>query len=61
MELSSFIRDVEDFPKPGITFKDISPLLANPDALQAAVEALSTPFVGSRVNCLLYTSDAADE
>lgn len=50
MELSSFIRDVEDFPKPGITFKDISPLLANPDALQAAVEALSTPFVGSRVN-----------
>ena len=50
MELTSFIRDVEDFPKAGVTFKDISPLLADAVALKEAVEQLSTPFLGSRVN-----------
>ena len=50
MELEGFIRDVEDFPKPGVTFKDISPLLGDATALGAAVEEMSTPFRGSRVN-----------
>lgn len=50
MELLGFIRDVEDFPKPGVTFKDISPLLADAAALSAAVDAMSTPFRGSRVD-----------
>ena len=40
-ELRSFIRDVPDFPKQGIVFKDITPLLADPAALAAAVEALA--------------------
>lgn len=44
--LESFIRDIEDFPKPGITFKDITPLLADPGALAAAVAGLSDPFAG---------------
>jgi len=35
-----FIRDVPDFPKPGIVFKDISPLLGNPHAFQQAVDEL---------------------
>lgn len=32
MDLTSFIRDIPDFPKPGIVFKDITPLLKNPEA-----------------------------
>jgi adenine phosphoribosyltransferase len=33
------IRTVEDFPKPGIMFKDITPLLQNPDAYRAVLDA----------------------
>src|SRR3982750_2281586 len=44
VELRKFIRDVPDFPKPGILFKDITPLLANPSALALAVESLCNPF-----------------
>lgn len=50
MELTSFIRDIEDFPAPGVTFKDITPLLADADAFGHAVEMLSAPFVASGVN-----------
>ncbi|MDQ6994212.1 MAG: adenine phosphoribosyltransferase, partial [Mariprofundaceae bacterium] len=37
----NFIRDIPDFPKPGITFKDITPLLANGEAFAACVSELS--------------------
>ena len=40
MDLAAKIRDVPDFPKPGIVFKDIMPLLADPDALQETVARL---------------------
>ena len=36
----SLIRDIHDFPKPGIVFKDITPLLANPLAMQECCQAL---------------------
>ena len=36
--LKQYIRDVPDFPKPGIIFKDITPLLANTDAFQFCIE-----------------------
>lgn len=39
MDMNKFIRDVPDFPKPGIMFKDITPLLASPDAFRAAINA----------------------
>ncbi len=39
MDLSKFIRDVPDFPKPGIVFKDITPLLASPDAFRHVIDA----------------------
>ena len=42
--LESFIRDIPDFPKPGILFKDITPLLAAPDAFREAVRRLAEPF-----------------
>lgn len=38
------IRDVPDFPKPGITFKDITPLLADPALLRDVVRAMQAPF-----------------
>lgn len=41
MDLASFLRDVPDFPKPGILFKDISPLLASPEAMQSATDQLA--------------------
>lgn len=40
MELSAYIRDIENFPKPGVVFKDITPLLKDSQALQKASEAL---------------------
>ena len=42
MDLKPFIRDVPDFPKPGILFRDISPLLADARAWQACVDGLAT-------------------
>ena len=41
MNLAEYIRDIPDFPKPGIIFKDITPLLLDPGALDAAVAALA--------------------
>ena len=41
MDLRNFIRDVPDFPKPGILFRDISPLLAHHDAWRATVDRLA--------------------
>lgn len=40
----SLIRDVPDFPRPGIVFKDITPLLADPAGLRLCVDALAAPF-----------------
>jgi adenine phosphoribosyltransferase len=41
VDLAALIRDIPDFPKPGIGFKDITPLLADPAGLEAAVTALA--------------------
>jgi adenine phosphoribosyltransferase len=46
---AALIRDVPDFPKPGITFKDITPLLADPVAFAEVVDRLAEPFVGRGV------------
>lgn len=44
LDLKSFIRDIPDFPKPGILFRDITPLLASPEALQETIRQLAEPF-----------------
>ena len=49
-ELRSLIRDVPDFPKAGVLFRDITPLLGDPEGLQDAVEAMAAPFTGSGVD-----------
>jgi adenine phosphoribosyltransferase len=43
-QLAHLIRDVPDFPKKGITFKDFTPLLADPRGLALAVELMVNPF-----------------
>ncbi|HEX4610766.1 MAG TPA: adenine phosphoribosyltransferase [Urbifossiella sp.] len=44
MDLTAYIRDVPDFPKPGVLFKDITPLLADPKAFGYAVAELAAHF-----------------
>ena len=51
--LRRFVRDVPDFPKPGILFRDVTPLLANPRAFRAAVDTLAAPFRGDKVDRVL--------
>lgn len=41
VDLHAFVRDIPDFPRPGIVFKDITPMLLEPAALKAAVESLA--------------------
>jgi adenine phosphoribosyltransferase len=43
--LSSYVRDVPDFPQAGILFRDITPLLANAEAFAVAVEAMAQPVL----------------
>ncbi|MBW8001284.1 MAG: adenine phosphoribosyltransferase [Planctomycetes bacterium] len=50
MDLKQYIRDIPDWPKEGILFRDITPLLANPDALNSAVEALCESFKDSDID-----------
>ncbi len=40
IKLENYIRDIKDFPKPGIVFKDITPLLSNPQVSKACLEQL---------------------
>jgi adenine phosphoribosyltransferase len=44
MDIRAHIRDVPDFPKPGILFKDITPLLGHPGALAHVINALAEPY-----------------
>jgi len=52
MNLSDYIRDIPDFPKPGVLFKDITPLLADPSAFAYAVAKLSAHFATRRVDAV---------
>jgi adenine phosphoribosyltransferase len=49
LDLRDFVRDVPDFPRPGILFKDITPLLASPEAFSAAVERMAAPYRGAGI------------
>jgi adenine phosphoribosyltransferase len=51
--LKSRLRDVPDFPKPGIVFKDITPLLAEPRAFHIAIDLLTERFVGERIDAVV--------
>ena len=47
------IRDVPDFPKPGIVFKDFTPLLADPAGLALAVELMANPYRGKGIELVV--------
>jgi adenine phosphoribosyltransferase len=51
--LRRLIRDVPDFPKPGILFRDITPLLADPAGFALAVELMVRPFRGERLDMVV--------
>ena len=50
--LRNNIRDIHDFPKPGIIFKDITPLVKAPAALRLAVHQLLQPFLGRDITAV---------
>ena len=52
-DLKSKIRHVPDFPKPGITFYDITTLLQDPDGLHAAIDSLSMPFKDAGIDLVV--------
>jgi adenine phosphoribosyltransferase len=51
-DLARLVRDIPDFPKPGILFKDITPLLADPVGLAFAVELMAQPYRGKHVDVI---------
>jgi adenine phosphoribosyltransferase len=51
--LKEYIRDIPDFPKPGVVFKDITPLLGAAEPFRAAVDAVAEPFTGGEVDKVL--------
>jgi adenine phosphoribosyltransferase len=53
IDLESYIRDIPDFPKPGIVFKDITPLLASPQGFKEAIERMAEPYLDSGVTHVL--------
>jgi adenine phosphoribosyltransferase len=50
--LSDYIRDIPDFPKPGILFKDITPLLSHPEAFAAAIDRFKDRFAGLGIDVI---------
>ncbi len=53
VDLRKYVRDIPDFPKEGILFRDITPLLADAGALRAAVQALAEPFRDDGIETVL--------
>jgi adenine phosphoribosyltransferase len=48
--VTALVRDVADFPKPGVTFKDITPLLGDAAGFASVIDALAGPHVGRRID-----------
>jgi adenine phosphoribosyltransferase len=52
MNLADYIRDIPDFPKPGILFKDITPLLASPEAFAYSIRLLADHYRGKAIDAI---------
>jgi adenine phosphoribosyltransferase len=50
MDIEKFIRNIQDFPKPGIGFKDITPLLNNPAAMTSCLELLISNLADEKID-----------
>jgi adenine phosphoribosyltransferase len=53
LDLKTFIRDIPDFPKPGILFRDITPLLGHPQAFREAIRQMAQPYRGQTINSVV--------
>ena len=53
MNLKSFIRDIPDFPKPGIMFRDITPLLASAEAFRETIKQLAARYREKKVDVVV--------
>jgi len=53
IDLTSYIRDIPDFPKPGILFRDITPLLAAPEAFREAIRLLANHYRDQQVDAIV--------
>ena len=53
MDLKDYIRNINDFPVPGILFRDITPLLMNADAFSYAVDAFADHYVGRSIDTIM--------
>jgi adenine phosphoribosyltransferase len=51
--LRDCVRDIPDFPKAGVVFKDITPLLSNPDAFRSTIDLIAQHFEGEHVDRVL--------
>lgn len=52
-KLTRMIHDVPDFPKPGVVYKDFTPLLADPSSLALAVELMANPYRGKGIDLVV--------
>ncbi|TDQ51602.1 adenine phosphoribosyltransferase [Actinorugispora endophytica] len=48
--IARHVRDIADYPRPGVVFKDITPLLADPAGFAAVVKAIAGPLAGERID-----------
>lgn len=53
MNLESYIRDIPDFPTPGVVFKDITPLLASPEGFREAIDVIVSEFRDNNITKVL--------
>ena len=53
LDLKDYIRDIPDFPKPGILFRDITPMLAAPEAFGAAIDRMAAHYVDASVDVII--------
>jgi adenine phosphoribosyltransferase len=52
-DLKALIREIPNFPKPGVLFRDITPLLTSPQGLALSIELLANPFRGRQIDLIV--------
>lgn len=53
LDLYRYVRDIPDFPKPGILFRDITPMLGNPNAFTEIINRLAAPFRDQEIDVII--------
>ena len=53
MDLKAYVRDIPDFPQPGILFRDITPILSHPAAFKYVVDQLAERYRNQGIDCIV--------